>query len=38
VRAGNAVVSPGWRGKLSAFAGMAQGQVDLLVDVVGYFE
>jgi hypothetical protein len=37
-RANNAVVAPGLGGKMSVLAGMASGQVDLLVDVVGYFE
>jgi hypothetical protein len=38
VRANNAIVALGVEGKVSVLAGMAAGQVDVLVDVVGYFE
>jgi Tol biopolymer transport system component len=37
-RPNSAVVWPGVGGRLSIFAGMATGQVDVLLDVVGYFE
>ena len=37
-RANNAVLTPGVSGKVSVSAGMASGQLDVLIDVVGYFE
>jgi Tol biopolymer transport system component len=38
VRANNAIVEPGVGGCVSVRAGMASGQVEILIDVVGYFE
>ncbi len=38
IRANNAILTPGVGGRVSVLAGMASGQLDLLIDVVGYFE
>jgi hypothetical protein len=38
VRANNGIVALGTDGGISVLAGMASGQVDVLIDLVGYFE